>query len=132
MINLVKNALKDTHYGAIKIKAAYDYTNELLKVQVLNSGKGRNREERDQLREQLSLQPNSSQQLKGLCMGLAVCRDLVHKCQGSINFHSKGLNQAQSYMFTMKMKMEQDENDAVQRDSIVCPEDLGSNLIAPS
>ena len=40
LINLVKNALKFTKKGWIKIVAAYDFEAKLLKVHVYDSGKG--------------------------------------------------------------------------------------------
>ena len=40
LINLVKNAFKFTKKGWIKIVAAYDFENSLLKVHVYDSGKG--------------------------------------------------------------------------------------------
>ena len=40
MINLVKNALKFTIRGHIYILAAYDYENQMLKVHVVDTGKG--------------------------------------------------------------------------------------------
>ena len=40
LINLVKNALKFTKKGWIKIVASYDKETELLKVRVYDSGKG--------------------------------------------------------------------------------------------
>lgn len=40
LINLVKNALKFTRRGKIKIIAAYDQEAALLKIHILDSGKG--------------------------------------------------------------------------------------------
>ena len=40
LINLVKNALKFTEMGEIKIRAAYDATTSMLLVSVTDSGKG--------------------------------------------------------------------------------------------
>ena len=40
LINLTKNALKFCSYGKITIKAAYDISEEMLKVHVIDTGKG--------------------------------------------------------------------------------------------
>ena len=40
LINLVKNALKFTHGGYIKVKAAYNHTSQQLVVKVVDNGKG--------------------------------------------------------------------------------------------
>ena len=40
LINLVQNALKFTFRGKIRIIAAFDAENELLKVHVVDTGKG--------------------------------------------------------------------------------------------
>ena len=49
LINLTKNALKFTHWGKIIILAAYDYSNEMLQVQIIDSGKGIEEKEMRQL-----------------------------------------------------------------------------------
>ena len=46
LINLMKIALKSTINGDIKIIAAYDVSNELLLIQVKDSGAGLNEEKR--------------------------------------------------------------------------------------
>ena len=40
LINLVKNAIKFTKQGYVKIVTAYDNVNDLLKVHVVDNGKG--------------------------------------------------------------------------------------------
>ena len=45
LINLVKNALKFTHRGIVKIYMGYDARQELLKVNVVDNGKGISHEE---------------------------------------------------------------------------------------
>jgi len=49
LINLVKNALKFTHLGYIKVKADYNYEKQLLIVQVIDNGKGIKEEEKIRL-----------------------------------------------------------------------------------
>ena len=40
MINLVKNALKFTPQGIVNIIASYDKHSEMLKVHIIDNGKG--------------------------------------------------------------------------------------------
>ena len=40
LINLVKNSFKFTKLGCIRVIAAYDEANEMLKVHVVDTGKG--------------------------------------------------------------------------------------------
>ena len=51
---MTKNAMKFTKNGVIKIVAAYDAENELLKVQVIDSGVGIRESERSKLFEMFS------------------------------------------------------------------------------
>ena len=40
---------------------------------------------------------------EGLGLGLMICKSLVEQNQGSLTFHSAGLNKGSTFMFTMNM-----------------------------
>ena len=54
MINLTKNALKHTHNSKVLIKTAYDSTDELLHVSVIDFGKGLSQEELMKIRKEFA------------------------------------------------------------------------------
>ena len=49
LINLVKNALKFTYKGMVKIAATYNEADEMLEVHVIDNGKGIRQEEMSSL-----------------------------------------------------------------------------------
>lgn len=49
LINLVKNALKFTFKGMVKILATYNVADEMLEVHVIDNGKGIRQEEMSSL-----------------------------------------------------------------------------------
>lgn len=49
LINLIKNALKFTHGGFIKVKSFYVADTSMLNIQIIDNGKGIKEEERKDL-----------------------------------------------------------------------------------
>ena len=47
LINLIKNAFKFTRMGLIRVLIAYDSVDEIMKVSIIDSGKGIKPEEKD-------------------------------------------------------------------------------------
>ena len=91
LINLVKNALKFTQNGFIRIKANYDKESEFLTVHVMDTGKGIKAEEIDQLFSLFGkLKRTADMNSEGIGMGLMICQNLVEMNHGKITVKSDG------------------------------------------
>lgn len=78
LINLVKNALKFTIQGHIKVIAAYDIATKMLKIHVADSGAGIRREDIDKLFSMFGkLRRTAEKNSEGIGMGLMICQKLV-------------------------------------------------------
>ena len=85
LINLVKNALKFTIGGLIRISITFDENAELLKVHVLDTGKGIEEADTSQLFKKFGkLQRTAEMNSEGIGMGLMICKNLVEKNGGTI------------------------------------------------
>ena len=104
LINLVKNALKFTQNGFIRIMVSYDKANEYLIVHVSDTGKGIKAEEKDQLFSLFGkLRRTAEVNSEGIGMGLLICQNLVEMNHGKISVDSEGEDQGSRFTFTMKM-----------------------------
>lgn len=104
MINLVKNALKFTKRGYIRILVGYDETRELLKVQVCDSGAGVALEEIPQLCYKFGkLFRTAEMNHDGIGLGLMISKAIIEKNGGQLDIFSKGVNQGSVFTFSMKM-----------------------------
>ena len=111
LINLVKNALKFTQNGFIRIMASYDKESEFLTVHVLDTGKGIRAEEIGQLFSLFGkLKRTAELNSEGIGMGLMICQNLVEMNQGRITVNSDGEDQGSRFTFTMKMLAPQQES----------------------
>ena len=111
LINLVKNSFKFTKWGRIRVIASYDGVNEILKVHVVDTGKGIKAEEMPKLFTRFGkLLRTAEMNHEGLGMGLMVCENLVKMNDGEISAHSEGENRGSAFTFTMKMhKIKEEE-----------------------
>ena len=74
MINLVKNALKFTKGGSVRILVAYDEVNQMLKVHIVDDGKGIKRQDVDKLFKMFGkLRRTAEMNSEGIGMGLMIC-----------------------------------------------------------
>ena len=74
LINLVKNALKFTLNGFIKIYMGYDSENGLIKAHVVDTGKGIKPEDHAKLFKLFGkLKRTAEMNSEGLGMGLMIC-----------------------------------------------------------
>lgn len=106
LINLVKNALKFTKQGWIKIIAAYDFEAEMLHIHICDSGKGIKQEDINKLFTMFGkLQRTAEINSEGIGMGLMICQKLVSLNGGTIKVHSDGIDQGSVFTFSMKMKL---------------------------
>ena len=110
----MKNAIKFTIGGLVRITVTFDDTVDLLKVQVLDTGKRIIEEGTSKLFQMFGkLKRTAKMNSEGIGMGLMICQKLVDKNGGTISVHSEGENKGSVFSFTMKMKRY--EEDALQR-----------------
>ena len=78
LINLVKNAFKFCQGGEIRVIMAFDEIDEMLKVHVVDTGKGILSEDMDRLFKQFGkLLRTAEMNSEGIGMGLMICQNLV-------------------------------------------------------
>ena len=118
----MKNALKFTHGGFIKIRATYDQTQQLLKIQVIDNGKGIKEEEKVRLFTMFGkLQRTADVNQEGIGLGLTICKELCSKNGGEISVDSMGEGQGSTFNFSMKMSTIVDDDQGSDHGA-----DLGS------
>ena len=106
LINLVKNALKFTSHGSVRVLMAFDTAESMLHVHVVDTGKGIREDEICKLFSLFGkLQRTSHMNSEGIGMGLMICKGLVNMNGGEISVHSEGENQGSVFSFTMKMQL---------------------------
>ena len=75
---MVKNALKFTRRGCVKIIASYDDVTEMLKVHIADNGKGIKKAEFGKLFSLFGkLKRTAEMNHEGIGMGLMICQKLV-------------------------------------------------------
>ena len=93
LINLVKNALKFSIKGIVRIFVAYEEDEQILKVQVVDNGKGIKSEDISKLFSYFGkLKRTANINSEGIGMGLMICQNLVKMNKGTISVHSNGEN----------------------------------------
>ena len=111
LINLVKNALKFTRGGYVRIIASYDVDEEMFKASVVDNGTGIKDEDKAKLFSQFGkLKRTAAMNDEGIGMGLMICRNLVQLNSGTISVRSEGVNQGSIFSFTMKMQLSEDSD----------------------
>jgi len=114
LINLIKNALKFSLKGTVRIIAAYDKEQQMLKVHVHDNGKGIRKEEMSKLFTLFGkLKRTAEQNTEGIGMGLMICQNLVRMCGGTIEVYSEGENKGSVFTFSMQMIFEGESPAAV-------------------
>ena len=106
---------------------AYDEANELLKVQVQDSGCGIRAEDMIVLFKQFGkLKRTAKMNSEGIGMGLMICQNLVQKNGGTISVHSDGIDKGSIFTFTMCMQSQKEDSLEVLDEQVVS-EDVGAN-----
>ena len=104
LVNLAKNALKFSRGQEIKIKATYEASKQLLRVYVVDKGKGIKSDEMKNLFTLFGkVQRTEEDNLDGIGMGLTICQKIVERNGGTIDVFSEGENLGSTFMFTMQM-----------------------------
>ena len=106
LINLTKNALKFSIRCSVRIIMAYDYTYQMLRVHIHDTGKGILEEDMPKLFSLFGkLKRTAEINSEGIGMGLMICQNLVKMNGGSIEVHSDGENKGSVFSFSMKMSL---------------------------
>ena len=74
----MKNALKFTHHGTIKIMSCYDFTQDCIVVHVQDSGVGISKADQQKLFKKFGkLKRTAEINSEGIGLGLMICLQLV-------------------------------------------------------
>ena len=106
LVNLVKNAMKFSQTKPIKILTGYDFTEQMLHVQIIDEGKGIKQEQLEKLFSLFDqVDRDSFGNLEGVGMGLNICTKIVNENGGSISVFSEGENKGATFQFSMFMRL---------------------------
>lgn len=84
----------------------YDAVKQLLRVYVVDKGKGIKPDEMDKLFTLFGkIERTSEENVDGIGMGLTICQKIVERNGGFIDVFSEGENQGSTFMFTMVMTL---------------------------
>ena len=89
MINLIRNAIKFTKEGTIRVIASYCDKSNRLKVHVMDTGKGIEEKEMGMIFNKFGRAlRTASINSEGIGLGLMVCKELIKLNGGTISVHS--------------------------------------------
>ena len=78
LVNLTKNALKFSQGKQIKIRAKYEYSRQVLRVYVVDKGRGIKKEEMDTLFKLFGkIKRTEKDNTDGIGMGLKICQKIL-------------------------------------------------------
>ena len=87
------------------MKANYDFSSHLLKVQVKDTGEGIAPEDIPKLFNRFGkLHRTAEMNHEGIGLGLTIVKQIVEKCGGSIGVISEGLGHGCTFYFSLKMR----------------------------
>ena len=107
VVNLLSNALKFTHQGAIDIAVGFDATSRTASIEVSDTGIGIAPEHHEKIFEDFrQVDDSPSRQYGGTGLGLAICRRLATALGGRIALHST-VGQGSTFTLTIPVDIEQ-------------------------
>lgn len=117
LINLVGNAIKFTEQGSVQIVASFQAENDLLSVEVIDTGIGIAEVDLERLFQPFE-QVNSSNNRRfgGTGLGLAICRRLATALGGDVKVTSK-LGQGSHFQVVLPVQTISDGSSGVRPDS---------------
>jgi PAS domain S-box/PAS domain S-box len=114
LLNLVGNALKFTHKGAVSLSATMLGASEncvKIRFEVKDTGIGISGDEVESLFEAFFQSDGSvSRKYGGTGLGLAICKTLVEMMEGTISVDSE-LGQGSTFSFELSFEVSADQND---------------------
>ena len=106
----MKNALKFTLNGSIKIEACYNTQINSLVVHVKDTGTGIAQEDFEKLFSRFGkLHRTAEMNTEGIGLGLTIVKQIIEKSGGSIDVVSEGVGHGSLFFFSMKMDQAQGE-----------------------
>lgn len=104
LVNLVKNALKFTSDGIIRVNASYEGETSTLLVEVIDTGKGIAAEDFPKLFTRFGkLHRTAKMNSEGIGLGLTIVKQIVESQGGTISVSSQGVNKGSCFAFTLPM-----------------------------
>lgn len=102
---MIKNALKFTKQGSIKVKVSYERLQNLLIVHVKDTGIGIAKEDFPKLFNRFGkLHRTAHLNHEGIGLGLTIVKQIVEACKGTVSFNSRGLGHGSTFCFSMKFE----------------------------
>ena len=96
----MRNAIKFTHEGAIRLIASYCDESNQLKVHVIDTGIGIEQNEMSMIFNKFGKAlRTASVNSEGIGLGLMVCKELVKLNDGTISVHSEGKDKGSTFSF---------------------------------
>ena len=96
--------MKFTNKGEIKIVMSYNEIEEMLEIQVADTGSGLEPKDLSKLFEMYSkVERTEDVNEEGIGIGLAICKKIVECSGGQMHVYSEGVNRGSTFTFTMKM-----------------------------
>lgn len=106
LINLVKNAIKFTTKGSIKIKATYELPSQTMIVHVEDTGVGIASEDLNKLFSKFGkLHRTAEINNEGVGLGLTIVKQIVEAADGLVVAESDGVGKGSCFIFSMRMPM---------------------------
>ena len=114
-MNLMKNAMKFTINGQIKIKARYEgQPSQMLIVDVIDTGSGIAREAITTLFSRFGkLLRTAAMNSEGIGLGLVIVKQIVESASGQVKVFSEGVGKGSTFSFSMLMPSASIERDLV-------------------
>ena len=108
LINLIRNAIKFTKQGYIKVLVQYEYGHfSNLSVSVEDSGVGIKESEIELLFTRFGkLQRTAAINSDGLGLGLTIVKQIVEMSNGKVWVTSPGIGRGSTFTFTMQLEAE--------------------------
>ena len=114
-MNLMKNAMKFTSNGKIKIRARYEgQPSQMLVVKVIDTGSGIAPEDMAALFSRFGkLLRTAAMNSEGIGLGLMIVKQIVESASGHVKVFSEGEGKGSTFSFSMLMPSASLEHDLV-------------------
>ena len=142
LINLIRNAIKFTKMGSIKISVKYEKSfPSILHVKVKDTGVGIEEKDLQRLFTRFGkLQRTAAINSEGLGLGLTIVKQIVEMAKGQVWVTSRGVNLGSTFFFTMQLDEEEhdqlvirepeEQNDTIQLSSYISENAIEISIVS--